>query len=783
MIQIACGSEEKASNIARNASLYALLLSTTVGLLAAGGAAAQSRAEVELEELRVTGEGSGLGSGLYGPGGALGPVPGYVASRSAVGTKTDTPILETAQSISVVGRRQIEDQNALTINQALRYTPSVTTEQRGGAGSTRLEQFYIRGFQAPLFLDGLSLPGSRDAFPSVDPFRLERVDIIKGPASVLYGQSGPGGIVNFASKLPQFVHHGEIFAQTGSYSQARGGFDVGGPIGDGSGGLADQFAYRVIGLGWKADGPAVTTEVERFFINPSVTWRPSADTSLTVIANYQRDPYSGFYGGVPAVGTLFPRNFGNGVIGRLPVDFYDGDRNFERSDRMQASIGYIFDHRFNENVRLHSAGRYLRTEGDYRSVFTAFDDVNNGPFTNGTTLTRSRGGTQVGIDAYTFDNNVVANFDTGFIAHTALVGVDHRSFTTRTLSGPFPSAPSLDVLNPNYEMSIAFPAFVSDSRITAEQTGIYFQDQLKFDRLVLTLGGRYDFARSSGPTRTIATGLVTNQDVPAEAFTGRASLLYLFDNGFAPYVSYSEAFEPVVNGRIFDPAFGTAGRVPDPISSNQYEAGIKYQPPGTDILLTAAAFDIRRSNATNTDTANPGFVVQTGEVGVQGIEFEARANVTENFSLIGGFSFLDIRNTADRGSARNALVPDPTGPGAFVPLVGRSPVQVPDSTASLFVDYRFTEGPLTGLGLGGGVRYLGPSWGDPANTFKVPSSVLLDAVLSYDMKHLDPSLQGFNLQVNAQNLLDEYYVTGCFQYSGCYLGLPRTVYATLRYRW
>lgn len=741
-------------------------------------ARAQSAPEtaIELSELSVTGVGRSLGGTLYGPGGASGAVPGYVASRSTVATKTDTPIIETAQSISVVGRKQIEDQNALTINQALRYTPSVTTEQRGGAGSTRLEQFYIRGFQAPIFLDGMVLPGSRDAFPTVDPYRVERVDIIKGPTSVLYGQAGAGGIVNLVSKVPQFVRHGEIFVQGGDFNTVRGGVDVGGPIPAEAGPLADQFAYRLIASGWNADGPAVTTRVERAFINPSLTWRPSADTQLTVIGNYQRDPYSGFYGGFPAVGTVFPRNFGNGIVGRLPVDFYDGDRNFERSDRTQASVSYLFDHRFNENLRFHSAGRWLTSEGDYRSVYSAFNTA-NGPFTSGPIISRSRGGTNVGIDALTVDNNVVATFDTGVFGHTTLFGVDYRSIETRTLSGPFPTAPSLNALAPNYFTTIPQVPFTADARIAAEQTGIYFQDQIKFDRLVLTLGGRYDWARQTGPTRNLTTNLVTNQDVPAEAFTGRASLLYLFDNGIAPYVAYSEAFEPIVNGRIFDPAFGAAGRIPDPITSNQYEAGIKYQPPGTDILLTTAFFDIRRSNATNTDPANSGFVLQTGEVGVQGVEFEARANVTESLSLVGGFSFLDIRNTRDIGTTSNDLT------GQQVPLVGRRPVLVPDTTASLFVDYRFTDGALAGLGLGGGVRYLGPSWGDPANTFKVPPSVLVDAVLSYDLKYLNPTLAGFQVQVNAQNLLDERYVTGCFSYSGCYYGLPRTVLATLRYRW
>lgn len=770
-------SSARVANLAQRSLMLTFLSSVAwVGASATSIHAQPASETVTLDTLSVEGTGTGRNAAGSQPGGAVGPVRGYVATQSRVATKTDTPIVETAQSISVIGRQQIEDQNALTLNQALRYSPSVTTEQRGGSGATRLEQFYIRGFSAPLFLDGLPLPGSRDASPSIDPYRLERVDIIKGPASVLYGQSGPGGIVNLVSKMPRFVQHGEIFVQGGGFNEVRGGFDVGGPLPAEAGPLADQFAYRVIGLGWKGDGPAVTTQVERVLINPSVTWRPSADTSLTIIGNYERDPFSGFYGGFPAVGTLFPRNFGNGITGRLPVDFYDGDRNFERSDRTQASISYIFDHNFNDYLHFHSAARYLRTEGDYRSVYGAFND-STGPFASGPLIDRSRIATRVGIDAYTIDNNLVGKFDTGIFAHTALVGVDYRSFETRTLSSDFPAAPSLNVLAPNYAMTIPTPPFTTDSRITSEQTGIYFQDQVKFDRLVLTLGGRYDWASNYGPTRNLTTKFVNNQDVPSEAFTGRASLLYLFDNGFAPYVSYSEAFEPITSGRIFDANFGSVGRIPDPITSDQFEAGIKYQPPGTDILLTAAAFDIRRSNATNTDPVNRGFVVQTGAVGVQGLEFEARVNLAEGLNVIGGVSFIDARVVGDITKTLNQVT------NQQVPLLGRTPVQIPDTTVSLFADYRFTSGPLLGLGIGGGVRYLGTSWGDPANTFKVPESVLVDAVLSYDLKNLDATLNGFTMQVNAQNLLDERYVTGCFSYSNCYYGLPRTVYATLRYRW
>lgn len=746
-----------------------------------GAATAQTApiADVELSELSVTGESRGrsLNTSLYGAGGASGPVPGYVASRSVVATKTDTPILETAQSISVIGRKQIDDQNALTINQALRYTPSVTTEQRGTSGSTRLEQFYIRGFSAPVFLDGMILPGGRDAFPTVDPFRLERVDVVKGPASVLYGQAGPGGLVNLVSKVPQFVRHGEIFVQGGDFTTLRGGVDVGGPIPSEAGPLADQFAYRVIASGWNADGPVQTTRIERVLINPSVTWRPSLDTSLTIIANYQRDPYSGYYGALPGKGTLFPSNFGvaGGPLGRLPRDFYDGDPNVERSDRTQASATYIFDHRFDDTLRVHSTGRFLRTLGDYRSLY---DSSANNFAWGGRFLARQVGATNVAVDAFTTDNNVVGNFDTGLFGHTVLAGLDHRTVYTKTFSTPFPNVPqSLDLLNPVYGQTIAVPAFTAVSDITAQQTGLYFQDQIKFDRLLLTLGGRYDWARQSGPTRTLATGAVTGQNAPAEAFTGRASLLYLFDSGVAPYVSYSEAFEPILNGLIYD-GRPDAGRLPDPASSRQFEVGVKYQPPGTDILLTAAAFDITRKNGLTPDPINgTRFSVQTAEVNVQGVEFEARANLSENLTLVGGVSLLDIVNSAGSATTLNETTRQQ------VPLLGLRPAQVPDTTVSLFADYRFLTGPLAGFGIGGGVRYLGASQGDAANSFQVPANYVIDALASYDFSYFDASLKGMQLQVNAQNLLDEKYVQSCVFQAWCYYGLPRTVLATLRYRW
>ena len=703
-------------------------------------------------------------------GGARGPVPGYVASRSVVGTKTDTPILETAQSISVIGRKQLDDQSPMSASQAMRYTPGVQPELRGGAGATRLELFTIRGFQAPTFLDGLRLIGSRDVYPTVDPFRLERIDIVKGPSSTLYGQSGPGGIVAMTSKVPRFVNHGEIFVQGGGFHEIRSGFDVGGPV-PGS----EQFAYRVVGLGWKGDGPVDATKIERQFIAPSFTWSPSSDTTMTVLAHYQHDPHSGYYGAIPSVGSVFPRDFGNGFVGRLSPRFYDGDKSYERSNRTQAAIGYLFDHRFSDSLRFHSGGRYLHTEGEYKSTFS----TNGTPFDRGPLIPRSHGLTNAQIPSFAIDNYLEGKFETGPLHHTAVVGLDHFYQEARTYTSPFTSAPALNALFPNYFMGLRGPAFTARAHISSEQTGVYLQDQIKFGGFNLTLGGRFDRARSWGITRQLTSFQATGQDVTSEAFTGKASLLYLFDNGIAPYVAYTEAFEPIPAGRIYDPAFGDAGRLPEPIRSNQWEGGVKYQPPGTDILLTAAAFDIKRENALTADTTRPGqgFSLQSGEVRVKGLEFEARANLTSGLSLTGGVSVLDPRATKDTGTTLNALL------NRQVPLQGRQPTAIPDKTASLFMNYEFQGGALLGLSIGGGVRYISSQWGDAANVFRVPASTLVDAMAKYEFKYIAPSLKGLEVQVNAQNLFNERYVSSCFGYTGCYFGPARTIYATLRYRW
>ncbi|QEK94423.1 TonB-dependent siderophore receptor [Achromobacter insolitus] len=686
---------------------------------------------------------------------------GYVATVSASATKTDTPLIETPQSISVVTREQITEQGAQTLNQVLRYTAGVATESRG-ATATRLDQFSVRGFSASTYLDGLRVFGGRDALPQVDAYRLERVDVLKGPASVMYGQGGPGGVVNQVSKRPLEETLREVEVQVGNYDYRRANFDFGGPVDD-----EGKFLYRLVGSGYMSDGQVKDTKERRYFVSPAFTWKPSGDTTLTVLTNFQHDPDMGSYGSVSSMRTLLSAP--DGI--RLPADYYDGDANFEKSDRKSYSLGYVLDHRFNDTFKASQSLRWTRSEAKYRSVYGAM--TNNYGYTDNTYRYQQRASiaTDVDVGALTLDNNLQARFNTGRFVHTALLGFDYQHVKTDTLSG-FGTAPALDVLNPDNHQNIPTPAFSSDATSKQYQTGLYFQDQIKIDRLSVLLGGRYDWSRTVGETTALATGRVTPSSLDAEKFSGRLGVIYNFDNGVAPYFSYSESFEP-------QSGTGWQNKPFKPIEGNQYEVGIKYQPPGSATLLSVAAFDIRRENMTTTDpdpthicgTAGGRCSIQAGELRTQGIELEAKTEPMRGLTLVAAYSLMD--------NEYSKAYPNTAG----LNLKGKTPVGVPSQQASAWARYQLQDGPLAGMGVGGGVRYIGSSYANETNTLKVPSVTLFDLMLDYDLGRASPSLKGMQVALNVQNLFDKEYIASCSGDSWCWYGYQRSIKASLRYRW
>ncbi|WP_458097563.1 TonB-dependent siderophore receptor [Roseomonas sp. WA12] len=691
------------------------------------------------------------------------PVSGFVAEVAGTGTKTDTPILETPQSVSVVTRDDFEARAAQNLNQVLRYTAGVAADQRG-ATAVRLDQFTIRGFQPERYLDGLRLQGGRDANPSIDPYRLERVEVIRGPASVLYGQSTPGGLVNLVSKRPTDTPFREFLLQGGSYEQARIGFDMSGALD-----ANREFLGRITGSYYTSDSQIDQVRERHYFIAPSLTWRPTSNTTLTILGAYQKDPESGSYGSNPVYGTLLPN-----PNGRIPRNFYDGDPNYERSNREQYSIGYALEHRFSDAFTFRQNARYLHTQGEYRSLY------NTGIVSRDFTTTgRATIGTDVDVDAFTIDNQLVSRFNTGPLSHTVLAGFDLQRTLTDTYSYSG-TGPSLNIFRPTYYLqNLPYAPFTSYSSGSQNQYGVYLQDQIRFGRLHLLLGGRHDWADTHSEATVLATRRTTTTDRNDTAFTGRAALLYQFDSGFSPYVSYSESFQPL-NGTTA-PQRGST--IFEPTTGRQYEIGFHYQPPGTKTLLSFAAFDLLQENLATRDPQYPLFSIQEGQVRSRGFEVEAKGELMTGLSFTTSYALLNPRRRNDNGLETVNLNIQGVPNGPTIPIDGKRPQGIPTQTATAWLDYAFQENtPARGLTLGGGVRYVGGTYADNANTLKVAGYTLLDAAIRYDLGQLTPNLQGLSAAVNFQNIEDKRYLTSCFGYSWCWYGNGRTVTGTLRYR-
>lgn len=689
---------------------------------------------VQLGPVRVEGDGTMAGYAAAETS-AWGPVVGYAASRSATGTKTDTPLIETPQAITVVTRAQMDVQQVQTVNQALRYTAGVTTDFIGTGPYDN--PAYARGFITENYVDGMRQldNGGFVQAPLNDSYGLERIEVLRGPSSVLYGQGTPGGVLNMVTKRPIAEAFYEFAVQAGSFSRFQATADLGGPI-DGEG----KLLYRLTAQGLTSHSQFEGDRRRRWSVAPALTWRPGPDTSWTVLLHHLDEPKTGYLNAVPAVGSILPS--ANGKI--------DFDRNFSNPEdyvarRKEYAATSLFEHRFGDTVTFRQNFRY-RHDKKYQDIYVL---LNGGIYWN------------LGADyeSYTADTQIEARLTTGPIGHTILAGFDYVRGDNDYFSA-FGFGAGVDPFDP-VDYRPAVPATYrfyrrNDARI--DQKGVYIQDQIALGNLRLLLGGRHDWAKSRN--NDLAFEEITRTD--DKAFTGRAGLVYLFDNGLAPYASYAESFKP--SSGSYSPARG--GGSFKPTTGQQYELGIKYQPPGGGMLLTASVYRLVQKNVTTTDPDDFDYSIQTGAVRSRGVELEARANLTASWGVIAAASYLDNRIT-------RAEVEDD--------LQGKRPIINPKYSASLWTDYRFA-GSLAGLRLGGGVRYVGRTWADSGNTAKVPAFTLFDATIGYDFPSILP---GASIDIAAQNLADKSYIQSCGAVSDgtCFIGQKRTVYATLRYRW
>lgn len=675
---------------------------------------------------------------------AYGPVQGYVANRTATATKTDTPISEVPQSVTVVTRDQIDARAARTVAEALAYSAGVATGLRGESSSLGDDNIVIRGFGGTGTLneywDGLKIIGTNFATSGIEPYLFERVEVLRGPTSVLYGQNSPGGLVNSVSKRPPERTQGEVQVLGGSFELKELNLDVGGPLGtDG------DVSYRLVGVASDQEAQTDFSGRERAVVSPGISWRPFENTTLTLQSMYQKDDANGrSVRTVPALGSLFST-----PNGKIPRERYTGDPNYDKWDREIFSTAYILDHSFSGTWSARQNARYLHTDFDMETVY------GRSPLSpDGRTIARSAFGVEEESDLFLIDNQLVGSFETGVLSHNLLLGADFQYREGSTFRR-FAAAPPLDLYSPVYFQDIPEPPVFQDVDDQQFEAGLYVQNQIRFQRWILTLGGRHDWAESE--TTDNRTG--TTSKSRDSAFTGRLGLGYAFDNGLTPYLGFAQSFQPQ-SGIDF------GGNAFDPTEGEQFEAGVKYAVPGRNAFLTLAVFELAQRNVLTSDPVNAGFRVQTGEIRSRGIELEGVASLESGWDLAASYTYLDQEITKSNDND-----------------LGKRPKAVPRQTASLWASYGFEAGWWRGTRVGGGVRYVGRSEGDALNTFHVPSYTLFDASLAYDMSVLGGQFANWHVAINATNLADKTYVASCTFATSCYYGIGRSVIARLKYQW
>ncbi|HVX77502.1 MAG TPA: TonB-dependent siderophore receptor [Bradyrhizobium sp.] len=671
-----------------------------------------------------------------------GPINGYVADRSLTGTKTNTSLMETPQSISVIGREEIRDQNPGNFAEALRYAPGVSAQTFGA--DTRNDWFQIRGFSAQdvgLFLDGLQLSASYGyATWKFPPFGIERIDILRGPSAMLYGGSGPGGFVNIISKTPPLTAQNYIETGINSFGNGYLNFDFGGPVATRSGSNSDLY-YRLLGTVKGGDTQTAFTPDNNYFIAPSVTYKPDADTTLTILASAWRND-TRVENFLPYVGTAV-----NAPFGRIPTGLFASDPRDDYFRREQEMIGYQFEKKLTDDLTFRQNGRFAHNDVEFQTLL-GNGYVNGDPST--AQLSRFNDFAHDNAIQADLDSSLEYRFATGPVQHTALAGVDLKSYQLTDLQAFDFSTPALNLLNPVYGVPQGFPSTLfEDQTITQKQAGLYAQDQLKLGRLTLVLSGRNDWVNTSDDNRLLASD--TRDD---SKFSGRAGLIYNTDLGIAPYVSYATSFNPVIGTN------SSTGQLFAPETGEQTEAGVKIQPTGFDGHFGAAVFNLKRQNVPETDPNNVLATVQTGEVTSRGIELEAVANVLPGLKVTGSFTNFDIFVSKDVNPA----------------LIGTVPTNTPSEMASVWGDYTFQSGPLTGFGFGAGLRYNGISYADTANSLVVPAYVLADLAVHYEIKN-------WRFALNVTNITDKIYVANCQTSTACFYGDRRRAVASISYKW
>lgn len=681
-------------------------------------------AETDANEKEFSLEGLEISAGKIQPGN------GYIVKNSGIATKTDTPLAETARSISVITKEQMEARSALDLKEALDYTPGVTMSN-GGVWTSPT----IRGFTGGLTTtDGLRVPTEFSA-SNTDIYGFEQVEVLRGPASLLYGAGGPGGMINRVTKRPTAGAFHELQLQAGNNNEFSGALDVSGPANDDG-----TLFFRLTGRSYREDLPTDRSSLKRQYIAPALTWRPNTATSLTLLTSYQTEVAKG--DPLPFRKVFLPNNILYGYPGTL----LEGEPDYSGYNKTQTQLGYILEHRFNDTWSVTQTARHYRSSMGYRTM--GIEDFRP----DGHTVSRYTRYDTDKAGGDTIDTHIQAKWSDGLIEHTSLLGFDfHRdeqNYRYRRGDGP-----DLDLQTFRYGQSVADPGFVIMRDTINKRRGLYVQDQLKFGRRwTVTAGGRRDWYNQDEVN--LMTGGKTR--FKQNAVTGRIGMVYDAGKGVLPYFSYDRSFEPQ-SGR------DRQGDSFDPLTGRQYELGLQYVPENSNARFTVAVFDLRQQNALTADplnTPNESYSVQTGEITARGLELEANLAAVKGLNITASYTLLDKKITKDTDPA----------------LIGRKTANIPRHSAALWLDTASPQENKGGWGFGAGLRYIGTRY-DYSNAARLGGLVLADALIRYDTG-------SWRYALNVRNLFDREYISSYWASSGYYgIDEGRTFRLTATRRW
>ncbi len=642
-----------------------------------------------------------------------------VATELWTGGKVATSILDTPASVSVITEKEVRDRRATTLEEVLSYSAGIHTDYYGT--DDRNEYFLVRGFQATTYRDGLTLGSMRGA--REEPYAFERTEVIRGGNSTLFGTSDPGGTINFVTKQPRFERFGEVYGSIGSPRNAEYGFDVGDTLN------ADQtLAYRLTAKVQDGERDYDHSQNDSRFLMGGLTWQPGTATTISVIADYLKRDGTPNSGGYP-----LDREYDRG-------DFFgEPDFNFQNVER--ASITGLLEHEFANGVSLRANLRYSDLKSDFGYVYL-FDYA-------------GRPGTSVSRYYFGGDNtaeeligNVILQYDRSFDSFdsSTVGGIEFRDASTT--SAPFYGLYTpIDLANPVYSGApgaLAAPYELRDNDYSTQS--LFVQQNLSFnDKFVATVGLRHDRL----DIEETLNGVRSSDDFAETSVRG--ALTYKITPEMSAYASYVESVAP--------PGVGV-----EPERGEQYELGLKYQPLGTNALISASIYDLRKNNVTVAVTQPDGNITRelVGEQRVRGFDLEGKAELASNIDVIASYSYMKSEVLR-------------SGPIRGVEVEGNEFGEVPNHMASLWVNYTVPGNDTRGdMRFGLGARYIGSYFfGISNDTGKADSAITLDAAFNYQVQ------ENTNVAVNISNLLDEQHVVGSG--TAAYYNPGRAVAVTLRH--